>query len=145
MTRLQRVLFRIGAWGCLVTATLHMLGHLSGGPPPASDAEANLLRLMQTQSFDLMGVKLTMSRILEAYSLAYSLFMVLVGVSALAVLGGLPETARVARRVALLDAAASFALVAIGVGHFPPPPNVCSAVIGLAFAGSLLGPRASSS
>ena len=139
MTRLQRVLFRIGAWGCLVTACLHLIGQLSGGPPPANETEATLFRLMKTYSFDLMGVKLTMSRLVDGFSLSYSLFMVLMGLSALAVLAGLPEGVRVVRRIALLNAFACFALLAIGVGRFPPPPNVCAAVIGLVFAGSLAG------
>lgn len=139
MTRLQRVLFRIGAWACLVTAGLHLIGHFSGGPPPANETEATMQRLMKTYSFDLMGVQLTMGKLVEGYSLTYSLFLVLVGLSALAVIGAAPEGGRAVRRVATLDALAAFALLAIGLGHFPPPPNICMAVIGLAFAGSLAG------
>jgi hypothetical protein len=138
MTRLQRVLFRIGAWACLVTAGLHLIGHFSGGPAPANETEATMQRLMKTYTFDLMGVQLTMSKLVEGYSLTYSLFLVLLGLSALAVIAGLPESVRVVRRVALLNALAAFALLGIGLLHFPPPPNVCAAIIGLAFAGSLL-------
>jgi hypothetical protein len=42
MSRLQRVLFRIGAWGYLATAGLHLAAQLSGGPAPVNDAERTL-------------------------------------------------------------------------------------------------------
>jgi hypothetical protein len=141
MSRLQRVLFRIGAWGYLVTAGLHLAAQLSGGPAPANDTERTLFGLMETYSFDVLGVKMTMRRLLDGFSVCYSLFMAVIGLSALAVVSGLPESARVARRVAVVYALCAFALVAIGVGRFPPPPNVLSAIIGLAFAGSLVGGR----
>jgi hypothetical protein len=50
----------------------------------------------------------------------------------------------VVRRVALLNALAAFGLLGIGLGRFPPPPNVCAAIIGVAFAGSLAGKSPSS-
>jgi hypothetical protein len=144
MSRLQCVLFRIGAWGYLVTAGMHLAAHLSGTPAPANETERTLYGLMATYSFDVMGVKMTMHRLLDGFSVCYSLFMAVIGVSALAVLSGLPEGARVARRVAVVYALCAFALVAIGVGRFPPPPNVLAALIGLAFAGSLAGKPPSS-
>jgi hypothetical protein len=144
MSRLQRVLFRAGAGACLVTAGLHLIGHFSGGPAPANETEATLQRLMRTYSFDVMGVKLTMSNLVDGFSMTYSVYLVLMGLSALVVIGGLPESARIVRRIAMLDALAAFALLAIGWGHFPPPPNICMAIIGLAFAGSLAGKPSSS-
>src|SRR5262245_51471909 len=98
MSRIQRVLFKTGAWACLVTASLHLIGHFSKRPGPANETEAALQRLMETYSFDLMGVSLTMSKLVDGFSLAYSLFLVLMGATALAVAGSLPEGARVVRR-----------------------------------------------
>jgi hypothetical protein len=44
----------------------------------------------------------------------------------------------------MLDALAAIGLVVVGLGRFPPPPNVCAAFIGLAFLGSLVGKTSSS-
>lgn len=144
MSRIQRVLFKAGGWASLVTAALHLVGHFSERPRPANETEATMRRLMETYSFDLMGVQLTMMKLVEGYSLTYSLFLVLMGLTALATATGLPDGARVVRRVAVLYALGSFGLVAVGLGRFPPPPNVCAAVIGLVFAGSLIGKSPSS-
>src|SRR5262245_43657406 len=98
MSRVQRILFKTGAWACLVTAALHRIGHFSEHPKPANETQATMERLMETYVFDLMGVQLTMDKLIAGFSLTYSLFLVLMGATALAVASGLPEGARVVRR-----------------------------------------------
>jgi hypothetical protein len=139
MIERQRVFYRIGAWAWLLTAGLHLLGHFSGPAAPANPEEAELLRLMTDHVLDLMGVKLTMLKLVDGLSLSFSALLALVGLLDLAVVRALPQAGRLGTQVAALNAAGAGALLAIGLGRFPPPPLVCFGVILAAFAASLPG------
>ena len=44
----QVIVFRIGCFAALLTASVHMIGHASGTQPPANETERQLLELMAT-------------------------------------------------------------------------------------------------
>ncbi len=137
MTKLQRILFRVGAFACLVTAALHLVGHLQGQPPPRDETEATLQRLMTEYRMDILGVGLTMRELMHGFSLCYSLFLAWLGfVGLLLVRRAGRETWM--RAVAATFALGAVALLAVSYRHFPLPPIVCAAVIVLGFVGSTI-------
>ncbi|HEY7515440.1 MAG TPA: hypothetical protein VIC87_13225 [Vicinamibacteria bacterium] len=137
MTKLQRILFRTGAVACLLTAALHLVGHLAGQPPPRNETEAELRKLMTEYRADVLGVPLTMQDLVSGFSLCYSLFLAWVGLVALLLVRRAgPE--RFMRSVAVLCALGAVALLAVSYRYFPLPPTICAAVIVLGFAGATI-------
>ena len=137
MTKLQRILFRTGAIACLATASLHLVGHLSGGAPPRNETEATLQKLMTEYRADVLGVQLSMQDLVSGFSLCYSLFLTWMGVLAL-VLVSRAGHERWMRTVGAVCALGAAALLAVSYRYFPLPPTICAAVIVLGFAGSTI-------
>jgi hypothetical protein len=137
MTKLQRILFRTGAVACLLTSSLHLAGHLQGGPPPRNETEATLQKLMTEYRADVLGVQLSMQDLVNGFSLCYSLFLVWVGVMALLLVSRAGHE-RWMRALAAVCALGSLALLAVSYRYFPLPPTICAAVIVLGFAGSTI-------
>jgi len=136
MNRRQRILFRTGAILCLVTAAAHGLGHLQGPRTPADETEAQLARLMTEHQLDILGTRLTMMQMMKGFSLGYSLFLAWLGAAGLVVAARAPGALRA---VAVVNTLGAAVLLAVSLGHFPPPPIAFAGLIFLAFAGSLVG------
>lgn len=141
MSRAQRILFRIGGIGAIVTGGLHLIAHFQGAPPAANETERTLWSLLTTYRFSVAGSQRTMWEFYTGFSLAFSTFSAFVGVLDLAVLRMRRDDAALLRVVAGLNAGAFGILLAISVVHFILPPTICFAVVSLAFAASLLGRR----
>ena len=137
MTKLQRILFRVGAIACLVTAVLHLVGHLQGGLPPRNETEVALRKLMTEYRMDVLGVKLTMQELWSGFSLCYSLFLAWLGVAALLLVRRAGGEAWM-RAMAAVFALGALALLAISYRYFPLPPTICAAVILLGFGGAII-------
>jgi hypothetical protein len=134
MPKRQRVFFNVGCYAALLTASLHMIGHMQGPPRPANETEATLFTLMTTYVLDIAGTRLTLKTLTTGYSLMFSLFLVWIAVLGLFVLRrGAPDLVTdVARWNALFMAA----LLVLSATHFPLPPTVCIAVMLVGFVGS---------
>lgn len=139
MDRRARGWFRAGAWILLITACLHTLGHLSGPAPAKNDTEATLLRLMQEYEFQLAGLQRSANDFLNGFSLAFSVFLLFVGLLDLLVAGHVD--AAVLRRMALLHALLAAVMLALSLVYFIPPPAVCFGLALLAY-GVAAWPRA---
>ncbi|HEY7575856.1 MAG TPA: hypothetical protein VIB08_11865 [Thermoanaerobaculia bacterium] len=139
MTKRQRVFFWIGAWACLVTAAIHLVGHFAPPPPPANTTEAELWRLLTTYEKDFgAGFSRTTADFLKGFSLCFSLFLLWAGAwSLLSLRRGAADPAWL-RRVVLFNALFSAALLAVSLTYFFLPPIVCVAVIFLGCAGAAL-------
>jgi hypothetical protein len=139
MTKRRRVFFRIGAWACLATAAIHLVGHFAPQPAPANTTEAELWRLLTTYEKDFgAGFTRTTADFLKGFSLCFSLFLLWVGVWSLLSLRRVATDPAWLRRVSVANAIFSAALLAIGLAYFFLPPIVCIAVIFLGFAGAAL-------
>lgn len=137
MSKQQRVFLSVACWVALLTAGLHMLGHAQGAPVPANDTEATLFKLMSSYRIDAAGTRLTVEKLLDGFSLSFSLFLAwLGGLGLLALRRGGPE---LLRGMALVDAILTAVLLAISVTHFPLPPTVCIAVMLIGFVGATIG------
>ncbi|HEX6853096.1 MAG TPA: hypothetical protein VF139_16995 [Candidatus Polarisedimenticolaceae bacterium] len=75
MSKLQRIAFRVGAIGAILTAVFHMIGHVQGAPLPGNETEKTLLSLLTTYAFDFMGTKRTIWELYEGFSLSFSVFL----------------------------------------------------------------------
>jgi hypothetical protein len=122
---------------CLVTAALHLVGHLSGGPPPRNETETALRKLMTEYRADVLGVTLSMQDLVNGFSLCYSLFLAWVGCLSLLLVSRAGRESFM-RWVAVVCALGATALLAVSYGYFPLPPTICAAVILLGFAGSTI-------
>jgi hypothetical protein len=69
-------------------------------------------RLMMEHRLDILGTRLTMMEMMKGFSLGYSLFLAWLGAAI---------------------------LLALSLGHFPPPPTIFAGLIFAAFGASLLG------
>ncbi len=137
MTKLQRILFRVGAIACLVTACLHLIGHLQGGAAPRNETEATLRKLMTEYRADVLGVQLTMQELLSGFSLCYGLLLAWLGVVTLLLVSRAGREPWM-RAVAAVCALGALALLAVSYRYFPLPPTICAAVILLGFAGATI-------
>jgi len=142
MPKLSLVAFRTGAWISIVTALVHLAGHVAGPQAPRNETETRLTELMTGYAFALPGApRRTMMEFFDGFSLAFSLLLALAGILALAIArsrGAVPELYRFTG-VAL---AGGFGiLLGISLRYFFLAPTVCVGLAFLAFAVSLAPER----
>ena len=143
MSKLSLVAFRTGAWISIVTAFVHLAGHVAGPQAPRNETEAKLTELMTTYGFALPGApRRTMMEFFDGFSLTFTLFLALTGVLALAIArsrGAVPELYRF---TAVALAGSYGILLGISLKYFFLAPTVCLGLAFLAFAVSLTPERA---
>ena len=115
---------------------MHGLGHLQGPRTPADETEAQLARLMMEHPLDILGTRLTMMQMMKGFSLGYSLLLAWLGAAGLVVAARAPGALR---SVAVVNTIGAALLLALSLGHFPPPPTAFAGLIFLSFAASLVG------
>jgi hypothetical protein len=138
MTKLSLVAFRVGAWTSILTALVHLAGHVAGPRAPRNETEAKLTELMTGYGFALPGAPhRTMMEFFDGFSLTFTLFLALTGVLALAIAksrGAVPELYRF---TAVALAGCYGILCGLSLKYFFLAPTVCLGVAFLAFAVSL--------
>lgn len=139
MNRFQRVAYRVGAIGAIVTAALHMVGHLQGAPPPTNETETTLWTLLTTYTYEFAGTKRTFWEFQQGFSLVFSIALAFVGALDLAILRLRRDDRGLLRLVAAFNAGMFGVLLAVSVAYFIPPPTICLAICATAFAVSLVG------
>jgi hypothetical protein len=138
----QQRAFQLGSALWILTGALHMIGHFSGWPEPASEEEATLYSLFQGYEIAVGGVSRTLAELFEGLSLSFAVFLFLLGFLGLLWLRAPGVPAGILRRVAGMNAVAALALLVMGLRRFPIASLVCFAAVGLAFALAALGARA---
>jgi len=140
MSKLSLVAFRTGAWISIVTALVHLAGHVAGPQAPRNETEAKLTELMATYGFALPGApRRTMMELFDGFSLTFSLFLAVVGILALAIAksrGAVPELYRF---TAVALAGTFGILLGLSLRYFFLAPSICLGLAFLAFAASLAG------
>jgi len=125
--RRARLFFKLGAWGFLVTAVFHMVGHFAGGAEPSGQKEKLLLDLVDTVRLELGGVERTVRDFMSGFSWVFALACAFAGVVALASVERVDET--LLHRLAILYAAFAGILTALSLRYFIVPPAVCFATV----------------
>ena len=145
MSKLSLVAFRTGAWISIVTALVHLAGHVAGPQAPRNETEAKLTELMATYGFALPGApRRTMMELFDGFSLTFSLFLAVVGILALAIAksrGAVPELYRF---TAVALAGTFGILLGLSLRYFFLAPSICLGLAFLAFAASLGSSRTES-
>jgi len=141
MKRMQ-LFFRLGSWMLIVTALLHLTSLFSQPPAPVktptTDAEAELVHLLSTQSHDYWGFERTLMEFLRGFSLSYAVLIFFIGLTNLVLMRVHHGRIKGLRVHALLNTLLCAALFAVSWMYFFTAPLVCFALalllFGLAFA-----------
>ena len=76
----QLMVFRIGCVAALLTAVVHLVFHVLGPQPPASDTERELIRLATTHEFTLPGgARRSLMDFLDGFSLTSTVLLAALG------------------------------------------------------------------
>lgn len=138
MSKLSLVAFRIGAWTSIVTALVHLAGHVAGPRAPKNETEAKLTELMTGYGFALPGAPhRTMMEFFNGFSLTFTLFLALTGILALAVARSRSAVPELFRFTTVALAGCFGILLGISLKYFFLAPTVCIGVAFLAFTVSL--------
>jgi hypothetical protein len=135
MPRRQEMVFRIGCIAALLTAALHMVGHLLGPQAPANDTERQLLDLMTSYRFALPGgASRSILEFQTGFSLVFALFLATVGGVGLVVRQRASHDPALALAVARVFALSMAVLLVISLTHFFIIPTICIALVAVCFA-----------
>jgi hypothetical protein len=142
MSKLSPIAFRTGAWISIVTALVHLAGHVAGPQAPRNETEAKLTELMTTYGFALPGApRRTMMEFFDGFSLTFTLLLALTGILALAIArsrGAVPELYRF---TAVALAGTYGILLGVSLKYFFLAPTICLGLSFVAFALSLAPAR----
>jgi len=125
-----RRLFTTGAIGLLLLGLVHSLS-LFGKPVPANDAERQLLDLMSTYKFNVMGSMRSMDDFLRGFSISFMLATFVIGAVDLVLCR---ERAALLKRVALVNTIWLGVMTAVSLRYFFIIPISFLAVALLIFA-----------
>jgi hypothetical protein len=138
MSRRQRVFFKAGCWAALLTAAVHLLGHLSGPQPPANDTERQLMQLYENYRFALPGgAARSLSEFMSGFSLVFSMAWAMFGGMNLLVVRRCADDQPLMRMLTVLGLAFCVTLLVISVTHFFIAPTLFIAAVTLCFAAAL--------
>jgi len=138
MFRAGRRLFSAASLALIVVAALHTLGHFA----PNTDLALQRVEA-EMGSFRLplgMGMNPSILDIFKSLSLTMTVTLLALGLQNLVVAASGDVTARLIRRLTLVDLAAVGALVAVCAFHRVPPPLVTLAAVEALFVLSLVLP-----
>ena len=131
----QIVVFRIGCFAALLTAAVHMAGHLSGPPPAGTDTERQLLDLMTTYRFPLPGgATRSVLELQSGFSLVYALFLATIGGGGLVIQQRAATDPIIVLATARVLAVSAAILLVISLTHFFIIPTMCIALVAVCFA-----------
>lgn len=137
-------LFASGSILLILVAALHSIGHFA--PPPAGDAKlAAAIDAMRGYQFDIgFGMLPSFMDVFESISLTMSIMILFVAWLNLTVLSVAGDNARLVRRLTVLNAIGSGALVVLYAYYRVPPPLISFAVVEVIFILALIVPDTSS-
>ena len=140
MSGRQVWLFKAGCWAALVTAAVHLIGHLSGPPPPANDTERELFRLYESYRFALPGgATRTLADFMRGFSLLFAVFFATLGGVSLLVVRRCARDGPLMAMLMRLVLASCVTALAISLTHFFVVPTLMIAVVAVCFTAALLG------
>ena len=134
MPRRQLWFFQFGCWTTIVTAVVHLAGHLMPQSPPANDTERQLLQLATTYRFTLPGgAQRSTVDVLDGFTLSFALLLAGIGAAGLVVHKRGREDATLMTGVARALAVTSVALTIISLTNFFIVPTLFIAVMAICF------------
>ena len=140
----QLLIFKIGCIAAIVTALLHLVGHVSGTPPPSNETEAKLMDLAMNYKATLPGgAQRSLMDLQIGFSLSYALFLAMIGGAGLVVRRRASGDPLLMLAVARTFAGGGAVLLAISLTYFFIIPTMCIAFVTVCFAiASVASPEA---
>jgi hypothetical protein len=138
MNRTHRRLFIAGCWAALITAVVHLIGHLSGPQPPQNDTERELMRLITTVRFALPGGERTLWDFMQGFSLSFALLLAMIGGTGLAIVRRAAADVQLMWTLTAFYAAGLVTLLTISLIYFFLVTTAFIAVVTACFVAALL-------
>jgi hypothetical protein len=134
MPRRQVWIFKFGCWAAMVSAVVHLAGHLAGPLTPVNDTERQLLGLATTYRFVLTGgAHRSLMDLLDGFSLMFPLFLATIGAVGLAVEKRGRGDAALMSAVARMFAVSTVVLLGVSLLKFFIVPTLFIAVMAVCF------------
>jgi hypothetical protein len=131
----QLMVFRIGCIAAVLTAAVHLVGHLLGPQPPANDIERELVTLATTYEFQLPGgASRSLMDFMDGFSLMFSVLLAALGGVGYLVEKRAAGDALLMAGVARVLAGASAVALVITLTHFFIVPALLMALVAVCFA-----------
>ena len=128
-------LFKFGCWAAIVTAIVHLVGHIAGPMDVVNPTERQLLDLMTTYRFQLPGgAERTMMEFVSGLSLSFSVLFVTIGTTGLAVATRAQDDAPLVYGVARIATIASATMLVVALMYFFIVPTLFLAAVTTCFA-----------
>ena len=129
------MVFKIGCLAAWLTAVVHLVGHLSGPPPPANDTERELLALATKYEYQLPGgTSRSLMDFHDGFSLMFSVLIAALGGVGYIVQKRAATDVVLMTAVARALAGAAAVLLVISLSHFFIVPTLFVALIAVCFA-----------
>ena len=131
----QLLIFKIGCIAAILTALIHLAGHVSGAPPPANETEVKLMDLATNYKAALPGgAHRSLMDLQTGFSLSYSLFLAMIGGAGIVVRRRASGDPVLMLAVARVFAGGGAVLLAISLSYFFIIPTMCLAFVTVCFA-----------
>lgn len=131
----QLLVFKIGCIAALLTAMLHMAGHLSGPSAPMNETEVKLMDLATNYKVTFPGgAQRSLMDLQAGFSLSFAVFLATISGTGLVVKRRASGDAVLMLAVARAFAGAGLVLLAISLTYFFIIPTMCIAFVTVCFA-----------
>jgi hypothetical protein len=132
MPHRQVLAFRVGCWATILTAVMHMAGHVAG-MQPTSPEEARVIAAASERVLALPGATRSIMDLFGGMGLAFSLLLSLWGGLGLIVIKRAGDDTALMYAVARAMAGAAAALLVISLSYWFLIPSMCAALMAISF------------
>jgi hypothetical protein len=137
----QLFVFKFGCWAALVSALVHMAGHLIGQPAPANDTERQLAALATSYQYSMPGGAMrSLMDFLSGYSLMFALQLATMGAAGLAVARRAHHDGTLMRGVARAFAVCGALMLVLSMVYFFLIPSMFLSTVALCFGMASVAP-----
>lgn len=141
MSPRQKLFLQVGCYLALLTAALHMVGQISGGPQSEVPAEKQVLDLMRTTKIALPGASRTMMELFDGFGLIFATFLATsAGIGFIVARRGAADS-MLANAIVRVLAGAFVVMTVISLTNCFIIPTVCLGLVALSFVAASFGSR----
>jgi hypothetical protein len=132
--RRQLIVFTIGCWVAILTAAVHVYGHVSGPTPPANETERQLMNLANNYQMSVPGgAGRSLMDFMNGFSLSFAVFLALIGTLGLMIRKRGHDDGPFMRAVSRALAGGGLVLVVISMTHWFVVPSLFLALMTVCF------------
>ena len=132
MQKRQLLLFRIGCWALIITAAVHLFGHIAGPQTAANEIEEEILQKAASYQFELPGGgRRALMDLMDGFSLSFPVFLATLAATGL-MIAKRGDTMLI-QAGARVFAAGSVAILVISLTHWFIIPTIFIAFFTLCF------------